>query len=682
MKLKTLLILPLLVASLQAASISDLTFTQNDAGTEYSVTGCVQSASGSLDIPSTYNGLPVTSIGTFSFPYCPHLTSITIPNSVTSIGTQAFYQCTGLTSITIPGSVISIGRSAFSYCSSLTSITIPGSVTSIESGAFSYCSSLTSITIPDGVTSIGGFAFQGCSYLTSITIPDGVTSIEYGAFSYCSSLTSITIPDSVTSIGDSAFDNCSNLTSVTIGDSVTSIGDDAFEDTGLTFEEDTNSIKYLVSNSGNTAYLIDGSSSSGNVILPNTLFGSTVALIGDEAFEECTNLTSITIPDSVTSIGRSIFKQCTGLTSITIPNSVTSIGNEAFYECSSLISITIPDSVTSIGDDAFYGCTSLTSITIPYTVISIGNEAFYECTSLTSITLPYKFAGSAGLFGIPGDAEITANFNDVSEGLLANTNFVAGISQEVTFDSSAVDQAIADEAQARADADVLLQANIDAVAVSMQSYVDSAVAQARADGVTAGIQSVTSDPQSYQLYNESSIMEMNVSNPTLSMLNESEQAQVEFTLETSTDLEDWNIEERIQRTVQATGDKFFVRIKSGAPYVTPTVLVFNHPSYGEILTDQSGNVLYGLSFDSVGGDPIYSGAAWPLAPQIADPEPDAGVTAALTSGTFSNTSGGPWLKINNRPVYTYASDSEPNQASGHGLGSVWFTIKPDGTLNQ
>ena len=177
-------------------------------------------------------------------------------------------------------------------------------------------------------------------------------------------------------------------------------------------------------------------------------------------------------------------------------------------------------------------------------------------------------------------------------------------------------------------------------------------------------------------------MEMNVSNPTLSMLNESEQSQVEFTLETSTDLEDWNIEERIQRTIEATGDKFFVRIKSGVPYVTPNVLVFNHPSYGEILTDQSGNALYGFSIDSAGGDPIYSGATWPLAPQTTDPEPDAGVTAALTSGTFSNASGGPWLKINNRPVYTYASDSEPNQASGHGLGSVWFTIKPDGTLNQ
>jgi predicted lipoprotein with Yx(FWY)xxD motif len=175
---------------------------------------------------------------------------------------------------------------------------------------------------------------------------------------------------------------------------------------------------------------------------------------------------------------------------------------------------------------------------------------------------------------------------------------------------------------------------------------------------------------------------MNVSNPTISMFNESDEAQVEFTLETSTDLEDWNIEERIQRTVQATGDKFFVRIKSGVPYVTATVLVFNHPSYGEILTDQSGNVLYGFSIDSVGGDPTYIGAAWPLAPQTTDPEPDVGVTATLTSGTFSNASGGPWLKINNRPVYTYASDSEPNQASGHGLGFVWYTIKPDGTLNQ
>ena len=408
-------------------------------------------------------------------------------------------------------------------------------------------------------------------------------------------------------------------------------------------------------------------SASGSLDIPSTYNGLPVTSIGNNAFDYCPSLASITIPDGVTSIGIAAFRDCRSLTSITIPDSVTSIGREAFSGCTSLASITIPESVTSIGVGAFALQDFMGS---------------YPNDSIKTATLPYKFAGSAGLFGIPGDAEITVNFDDVSEGLLANTNFVTGISEEVTFDSSAIDQAIADEGQARATADVILQANIDALAASIQSYVDSSVAQARADGVTAGIQSVTSDPQSYQLYNESSIMEMNVSNPTLSMLNESEQAQVEFTLETSTDLEDWKIEERIQRTVQATENKFFVRIKSGAPYVTPNVLVFNHPSYGEILTDQSGNALYGFSIDSVGGDPIYIGAAWPLAPQITDQEPDAGVTATLTSGTFSNASGGPWLKINNRPVYTYASDSEPNQASGHGLGSVWFTIKPDGTLNQ
>ena len=209
MKFKCLLILPMLVASLQAASLEDLTFTLIGDGTEYSVTDCDSSASGSLEIPSTYNDLPVT-----------------------SIGIQAFQNCSNLTNIVIPESVTSIGYQAFQYCGSLNSITIPDGVTSIEDGAFSSCTSLPSITIPDGVTYIGNYPFNYCTNLTNITIPDGVTFIGNNAFYYCSSLRSITIGDSVTSIGSQAFSSCTSLSSITFeGDAPTfTHGSSAFLD--------------------------------------------------------------------------------------------------------------------------------------------------------------------------------------------------------------------------------------------------------------------------------------------------------------------------------------------------------------------------------------------------------------------------------------------------------------------
>ncbi len=113
-----------------------------------------------------------------------------------------------------------------------------------------------------------------------------------------------------------------------------------------------------------------------------------VTSIGEGAFYDCINLTSVTIPSTVTSIDDAAFYLCDSLTNISLPSSVTSIGSKSFMECRSLVGMVLPDSVTSIGNYAFGNCASMTSIMIPNSVTSIGMGAFRGCTSLRSVTIP------------------------------------------------------------------------------------------------------------------------------------------------------------------------------------------------------------------------------------------------------------------------------------------------------
>jgi uncharacterized repeat protein (TIGR02543 family) len=138
-------------------------------------------------------------------------------------------------------------------------------------------------------------------------------------------------------------------------------------------------IAQIISDSGKYVYL--------------DLSGSNITTIQNNAFYQCSGLTSVTIPDSVTSIGESAFSQCTSLASVTIPNTVNSIEEYAFFDCSSLASVTIGSGVTGIGKGAFEG-TGLISVTFESGTTALNSDTFYGLGDLSN----KYFGGGAGTY--------------------------------------------------------------------------------------------------------------------------------------------------------------------------------------------------------------------------------------------------------------------------------------------
>lgn len=205
-------------------------------------------------------------------------------------------------------------------------------VTSIGESAFEDCVNLTSITISDSVTIIGYNSFSGCTGLTSIDIPNSVTEIDDWAFYSCVGLKRLIIPSSITNIGDEVFTGCSGLVSINV-DPLNKV----YQSAGDCLIETKN--KALILGCKNSIIPDDGS----------------VRYIWN-AFEQCTELTSITIPNGIISIGNAAFMNCRELKDVLIPDSVTTIGEGAFYNCIKLKNIMLPNSITSIDAVAFDGC--------------------------------------------------------------------------------------------------------------------------------------------------------------------------------------------------------------------------------------------------------------------------------------------------------------------------------------
>ena len=359
------------------------------------------------------------------------LTEVVIKDGVTEIGNQTFQGCTGLTNVTIPDSVQKIGAWAFYLCGGLKNVDIPANV---EIGNSSFRQSgLEQVTVSGG--SVGQYAFHRNVSLKKIDI--NCETIGDEAFSGCDSLTDITLGSSVKILGDKVFYTCKNLENVEIPSTVTDIGEKTFYSCPKlkeavikagTVKKDTlyncQALTTLIISDNAT---LDASFTAGysKSTLNTVKIGK--GAIGDSAFSNCTNLTTVELGDGVTSIGTSAFIRCTQLPSITIGSGVTSIGKNAFNGCAALTEAVIQSG--AIGESAFNGCISLTNVTLGNGVTQIGKNAFIRCAQIPSITIGSGVTsiGSGAFNGCTALTEAVIQSGTIGEGAFNGCTKLANV---------------------------------------------------------------------------------------------------------------------------------------------------------------------------------------------------------------------------------------------------------------
>ncbi len=275
--------------------------------------------------------------------------------------------------------VVRISQYTFSESKQLKTIYIPSGVEQIEEGCFEYCSVLETIDVAKDskyFSSDDGVLFNKDNTVLitcprakngNYTVPETVEKIESEAFIYCENLTNINLSKNISAIGQIAFIGCINLTAINVSDDSNYFASEE----GILF------------NKSKTELISCPNGKRGRYIIP-----SSVKIIGNSAFCQCKNISSVIIPDSVNFIEDYAFFFCNSLSEISIPSSVSSIGYKAFGYCSNLSDVSLSNTLKSTGEGTFTECTKINKIVIPEGISMIGYSTFSGCINLSEVVLP------------------------------------------------------------------------------------------------------------------------------------------------------------------------------------------------------------------------------------------------------------------------------------------------------
>lgn len=333
-------------------------------------------ASSNLVIPDTCK-----TIKSYAFYGARFIESVEIPPTVTFIGNNAFYGCANLKNVNVSQNLETISRCAFEK-SGLEEITIPKSVVKIDSQAFNNCKNLASIKVDSEnknyFSDSDGILFSKDKTLliqypagrknTEYTVSESVETIGEYAFGGAEYLEQITLPDNVKHIADFAFDDCTSLNKIHATDSVEHIGSYVFRDTGY-FKDKANwdnGFLYL-------GTLLIGADQK--TVPADCKLYSKTTLIASDVFYGF-NITGIHLNNKLKHINDSAFEQCTKITDIHLPETVLTIGQRAFSGCTNVENLSLNYGLTEIKAEAFSYIKKITEIYIPQTVTLLSSTAF------------------------------------------------------------------------------------------------------------------------------------------------------------------------------------------------------------------------------------------------------------------------------------------------------------------